>query len=123
MMGALLGIFAMLLPVCSLAQEAWECRDLAGDWSNITVVAENDLDGGRGRIDVAGTSYTTLYHVAGFKRRWDWSSYSFMIFPDGDGAYYDFTLVEDGKTTGPSIHFVCRQAKHKKNPGADTPGH
>lgn len=63
-----------------------------------------------GQVSVAGVTYSAYFHIEGLNRRWDFGeemNYSFVITPDGRGAYYDFSLVEDGETTEPSQLFIC----------------
>jgi len=69
-----------------------------------------------GGIDVAGTSHSTAYRVAGVNRRWDWGNdgddsynYAFVIEPDGTGLYYDFSWTEKGETTNSRQVFSCRR--------------
>ena len=47
----------------------------------------------------------THYSRQGLDRRWDWGEngqYSFVITPDGNGRYYDFTNVPAGESTKPA---------------------
>ena len=48
--------------------------------------------------------------MVGLDRRWDFGdelAYAFIIRPDGEGMYYDFSEVDDDEKTGPSQHFFC----------------
>lgn len=66
-----------------------------------------------GQVSVAGVTYSAYFHVEGLNRRWDFGkemNYSFIITPDGSGAYYDFSLAEDGETTEPSQLFICESS-------------
>ena len=63
-----------------------------------------------GQISVAGVTYFALFRITGFERRWDFGEemkYAFIINPDGSGAYYDFSPVEEGETTKPSQLYDC----------------
>ena len=70
----------------------------------LTRVTEN------GEVSVAGVTYRAVFRVVGFDRRWDFGedgNYAFVIKPDGSGAYYDFSSVEDGGKTRPSQTYGC----------------
>ena len=97
--------------------EIWRCFDWV-DFEKKTVlirltrVTRHSEDLGFGEVSVAGVSYMALFRVTGLDRRWDFGSdelpnYSFIIQPNGDGAYYDFSNVEVGGTTKPSQNFTC----------------
>ena len=67
-----------------------------------------------GTVSVAGTKYDSVFQVDGFDRRWDFGRdsksderwpYSFVIKPDGDGSYYNFTTEATG--VKPSQVFKC----------------
>ena len=63
-----------------------------------------------GQISVAGVTHRALFRITGFERRWDFGEemkYAFIINPDGSGAYYDFSLLEEGETTKPSQLYDC----------------
>lgn len=65
-----------------------------------------------GEVSVAGITYTAVFRVVGFDRRWDFGEgmdYSFVISPDGYGAYFDFSNVDDGGETQPSYVYGCVQ--------------
>ena len=95
--------------------EEWRCFALF-DFSKETVAVEltrKTPDGeakGSGEVSVAGFTHKALFRIAGVERRWDFGdefNYAFVIKPGGDGAYYDFSSVEDGGTTSPSQRFNC----------------
>lgn len=110
-------LIAALVPTVAHAQakpvERWECREKYSQ--NDAVLVRATVDSGRhsGTLTVAGVTYTTAFEVAGFNRRWDFGPkgdrwrYAFIIDPEGDGSYYDFT----SKTSGvmPSLILECRQ--------------
>lgn len=76
----------------------------------LTAVIRSAVDWGFGEVSVAGITHDTRFKVAGLNRRWDFGrdmQYAFVIHPDGFGAYYDFSTVEDGARTGPSQQFRC----------------
>ena len=96
--------------------EKWRCFDPYYDSGKNTVLIElNRVTAagetqGFGQISVAGVTHHALFRITGFDRRWDFGEgmqYSFIIKPDGRGSYYDFSLVENGETTGPSQRFNC----------------
>ena len=99
--------------------ETWRCFEIT-DYLQSTVLVKlsrvtiDNQNLGVGEVSVAGITYPALFEIDGFNRRWDfdlvesWNySYSFIITPSGDGAYYDFSNVEDGDTTTPSQLFNC----------------
>lgn len=95
--------------------EEWECADggIIPDWNKILVIARVFEDRQSGNIDVANITHEAQYQVAGFERRWDfvldddWSyDYAFVIQPDGDALYYDFSSESSAK---PSMFMTCRQ--------------
>ena len=97
--------------------EIWRCFERT-DFSNATVLVEltrvtiDNEKFGVGEVSVAGITYPAIFEVAGLNRRWNFGldelwDYSFIIEPNGDGAYYDFSNVEDGDTTKPSQFFAC----------------
>ena len=99
------------------ATEIWRCFDTT-DYNKTTVlvrltrVTRYNVDLGIGEVSVAGVTYTAFFRVAGLNRRWNFDSgevgnYSFIIQPNGDGAYYDFSNVEVGGTTMPNQMFTC----------------
>ena len=97
--------------------EEWECvdREYTPDWSKILVRARVLKGRTLGIIDVAGITHGARYQVAGFDRRWDFKpddeesfDYAFIIEPNGDGSYYDFSKES---RSAPSIFMTCRQKK------------
>ena len=118
--------FLLLLSILSFSAQAvevtesWVCTESSYK-SEILVVA--DVFSGRqtGSIAVAGTVHGADYSVQGFNRRWDFGKaaengvlpYAFVIKPDGDAMYYDFSNSADGKTS-PSQFMFCKQKKSSK---------
>ena len=93
--------------------EKWRCFGLL-DFSQETVAVRLSRiageDHGFGEVSVAGITHRAGFQVAGFNRRWDFGielNYAFIIEPDGSGAYYDFSNVEDGGMAGSSQRFNC----------------
>lgn len=97
----------------SMTTEKWQCFNR---WDNsretvlveLTLVTGDGEDRGFGEVSVAGVTYRALFRLAGFNRRWGFGeelNYAFIIRPDGDGQYYDFSTVEDGGKTEPGQHF------------------
>lgn len=101
-------------PVSQAIIERWECKEKFGASPSILVVAEV-IDGRKeGKVHVAGVSYWARFEVKGFDRRWDFVfeedgsfSYAFILEPNGDAKYYDFTKGDSAK---PSNFMQCRQA-------------
>ncbi|WP_435106393.1 hypothetical protein [Arhodomonas sp. AD133] len=93
--------------------EVWECKDKYGRWDDILVEAHVDQDRRGGSISVAGVTHPAQFEVAGFDRRWDFGldsdstfKYAFIIKPNGDASYYDFSSGDKAK---PSNFMKCRQ--------------
>ena len=98
-----------------ITTEKWRCFeylrfDNKAVLVRLTRETKNSVDLGFGEVSVAGVTYQAFFRVAGLDRRWDFgdeANYSFIIQPNGDGAYYDFSNVEVGGTTKPSQNFRC----------------
>lgn len=99
--------------------EKWRCFDRS-DYDKkttlvkLTRVTEDGEKSGFGEVSVAGVIHKALFQVKGFNRRWDFGkeptgsySYAFVIFPDGNGAYYDFSDVEYSGKTKAGQFFNC----------------
>ncbi|MDL1870125.1 hypothetical protein FBQ98_11945 [Gammaproteobacteria bacterium PRO6] len=97
--------------------EVWECAEYY-QRSEILVTATVDEGRTSGSILVAGVKHNAQFEVKGFDRRWDFGlardgtfDYAFIISPNGDGRYYDFSHKSEAK---PGQFMNCRQ---KKNAG------
>ena len=98
--------------------EIWKCKDWrkSASWSKTLVTASIDAGRKKGKITVSGITHTANYRVSGFNRRWDFGlqedgfQYSFIIKPNGNAAYYDFSGKNEAK---PSNIFKCRK-KYKR---------
>ena len=100
----------------------WECQSGAYWSQGGAIVVEAIVFEGfelvLGSIYVAGKDHIADYYVEGFNRRWDFGErneqgnfpYSFVIAPDGEAAYYDFTNADDGMAK-PSQSYVCKQTE------------
>ena len=95
--------------------ETWRCYGLRDfdknsvlvELTRVTAAGETQ---GFGQISVAGVTHHALFRITGFDRRWDFGKdlkYAFIIKPDGRGAYYDFSLLEEGETTKPNELYDC----------------
>lgn len=75
----------------------------------LTREGQTDQPVGKGRVLVAGVVWNADFHIEGIDRRWDWNDGMDMIAigPGGDGAYFDFRLLEPGET-----HVQPRQQLH-----------
>ena len=101
----------------SATTEEWRCfstldifREKKKVLVRLTREMKRSVDLGSGEVSVAGATYDARFEVAGFNRRWDFGGdmqYAFVIQPDGSGAYFDFSTVEDGGRTGPNQWFQC----------------
>lgn len=118
---ALMGacIFVQTQESSGTTTEKWRCFgqfdfDKKTTLVKLTRVTENGEKFGFGEVAVAGVTHKALFQVEGLNRRWDFGkeptgsySYSFVIFPSGGGAYYDFSAVEYGVETKPKQVFRC----------------
>jgi len=97
--------------------EKWRCFDEYDSGKKrvlvkLTRVTEDGAKSGFGEVSVAGVTHKALFQVKGLNRRWDFGDerdpylYAFVIFPDGGGAYYDFSGT-DGKQVSPKQTFDC----------------
>lgn len=99
----------------SATTEEWGCFSLLDFYEKKVVVwltreIRSGVDLGFGEVWVAGVTHDARFEIAGINRRWDFGGdmqYAFIIHPDGSGAYYDFSTVEDGGRFGPSQKFKC----------------
>ena len=100
--------------------EKWRCfgefdYDKKTALVKLTRVTEDGQKSGFGEVSVAGITHKALFEVQGLNRRWTFGEetrtgsylYSFVIRPDGGGAYYDFSGVEYGGQTKPKQVFFC----------------
>jgi hypothetical protein len=95
------------------ASELWECRDIyQTQWDDILLTATIDEKRKAGIINVAGVFYDSVFTITGFDRRWDFGNfkYSFIVSPNGDAKYYDFTSAKKGEAISPSMFFKCRRS-------------
>ena len=78
----------------------------------LTREGETDRPIGKGRVLVADVIYDAIFQIEGIDRRWDWSDDmdSIVVNPGGDGAYFNFRLLEPGKTRlPPTQQLWCNQ--------------
>ena len=96
--------FIVLAPFGIQAQgidtvETWRCfaqsdfnkHTVLVELTRVTAAGETQ---GSGQISVAGVTHHALFRITGFDRRWDFGKemqYSFIITPNGSGAYYHFS--------------------------------
>ncbi len=93
--------------------ETWECTEQYR--SEVLVIAHINEGRDTGSIEVAGTVKNAQFKIDGFDRRWDFDptedgafNYAFLIMPNGDGSYYDFSSVDSGQTVTASQFYICR---------------
>ena len=99
--------------------ERWFCYtnalfSLSDRFPEIVLTREGKTDQpiGKGRVLVADVIYNAIFQIEGIDRRWDWSDGmdSISINSGGDGAYYNFRLLEPGKTRLPPTQMLwCDQ--------------
>ena len=100
--------------------EKWRCFDKYSSSRKtalikLTRVTEDGEKSGFGEVLVAGVTHKALFEVQGLNRRWNFGeetragsyTYAFVIKPNGDGAYLDFSDVELGGKTRPKQLFNC----------------
>ena len=106
---------------------SWVCRDqdprmadLTGAESRILVevgwFTDPELDGlGFVLFDGSESGAAAIYRRTGLERRWDWEDehgkYAFVVDSKGNGAYYDFTGVEEGDSVSPDQYFIYCAAR------------
>jgi hypothetical protein len=112
-----LALSILLSAPLALAEETWDCfaSQFATSGEPLVVAAIGD-DKESGEIHVAGTVHRATYRVVGFKRRWDFGlqpdntfDYAFIIEPNGQSRYYDFSSVEAGEPKTESMTFFCKK--------------
>ena len=101
-----------------LQMETWRCFALS-DYSKMTALftlvrvrsGDEDIVA---EVSIADVNHLAQFQVAGLNRRWDWGCedrtgcrYAFSITPDDTGAYYDFSVSDDGRAR-PSQIFECQ---------------
>ena len=99
--------------------ETWRCQNNRGyafsESIPILVVATRFTDGS-GTIKVAGVTQQAAFSVDGFDRRWDFgpalknghTRYAFVIQPNGNAGYYDFTYADEKGRTSARQSYVCK---------------
>jgi hypothetical protein len=107
-------------------EETWRCKSGVywNDNAPVLVVATHG-NGNTGEITVAGTTQSAFFAVDGFNRRWDFGpvlrqglQYAFVIQPDGDAGYIDFSQADANGNAEPSQVYNCRLSA---KPTAATP--
>ena len=83
----------------------------------LTRRSSKDDKSGFGDVSITGITHRARFSVEGLERRWDFGEndkYSFIIDPQGDGAYYDFSNAEEGERVQPSLEFSCVSDHERK---------
>ena len=98
------------------ASETWECGDIFKEQKVLIVATANDKRTA-GEVQVAGVTHKSRFLVKGFERRWDFGlknngeyDYAFIIKPNGDALYYDFSSAKAGEIVTSSMVFRCNQS-------------
>ncbi len=96
--------------------ESWVCQEsIFGSWDNILVTANVNKGRESGAIAVAGIKYQSKFSIEGFNRRFDFGQdsdghdYSFIIEPNGDASYYDFSNASKNQRVRASMRLYCKQ--------------
>lgn len=97
---------------------SWGCRDYVYGGRVIIELGQlNDgwLDGMTGFVLYDGTDAGELaiYQRRGLNHTYSWgnkfSDYTFIIKPDGTGAYYDFSNTKEGDAKKPEDIYKCKK--------------
>lgn len=77
----------------------------------LTREGKTDQPIGKGRVLVADVIYDAIFQIEGIDRRWDWSDgMDSIIVNPGGSAYFNFRLLEPGKTRLPPTRILwCNQ--------------
>lgn len=113
----------LLIPTFSFAEidtaETWHCTEVYG--TEILVIATIAKNRKTGEIKVAGVKHSSKFEVTGFNRRWNFSlndastyDYSFIIKPNGDALYFDFTNTKPDEVVKASIFMSCKMTREYK---------
>lgn len=103
------------MPCISIADaiETWTCTERYG--SEILAVASVNAGRESGQIKVAGVVHEARFQTKGFERRWDFGlsddftyHYAFVVEPNGDASYYDFSSSKKVEIVKPSIFMKCK---------------
>ena len=97
--------------------ELWICQESPyGNWEDILVTATINKGRNDGTIEVAGVKYKSHFTTQGFNRRFDFGQnnnveyvYSFIIKPNGEAFYLDFSNASKGESVSASMVFHCKQ--------------
>lgn len=110
----------LLVPILAFSDpvEKWICKSVNSyEWNTIV---EAEVNSGResGSIKVAGIVHEAQFEIRGFDRRWDFAlqndgtfDYTFVLQPDGSGAYYNFSRAKPDELVNPSQALKCKQQK------------
>jgi len=95
---------------------SWYCQD---DYERkptfeFGYFTSNGVDIGFILYDGTNTGAFVVYYRNGLDHRWDWDSFSFLITPDGEGRYYDFSNVPRGESTSPKRIYDAYPRKNKR---------
>jgi hypothetical protein len=105
----------LLVPNITQAEtvETWVCTEHYKN--DVLAIAYVNKGRNSGKIKVAGVTHEADFGVKGFERRWNFGlssdftyDYSFIIEPNGNASYYDFSHSETGEIVKPSIRLKCK---------------
>ncbi|MDX2479326.1 MAG: hypothetical protein QNK24_03195 [Desulfuromusa sp.] len=95
--------------------ESWICQENSnGDWSKIIVAAKVNNGREDGVVEMSGVKNISNFDMKSINRRWKFGAsyeYSFVIKPDGEAMYYDYSKVSKVK---PQISLFCKQKELAK---------
>lgn len=97
--------------------ETWSCADRFDSPRKELVRLTAYREFAFGVVVVSGISQFAQYQVQGFNRRWDFGAlkesgslpFAFLIEPNGDGAYYDFSGAAEAKA---DQLYKCKQVSN-----------
>ena len=87
---------------------SWECQDFFSGGKTLAEFGYFSINGttfGFVLYNGGNEGEATSYKRTGLNLQWNWGEngqYSFVITPDGNGRYYDFTNVPAGESTKPA---------------------
>ncbi|WP_020677489.1 hypothetical protein [Geopsychrobacter electrodiphilus] len=93
--------------------ESWICQESSnGDWSKIIATVEVNKGKENGKVDIFGESHIATFGTIGTNKSWKYGSsyeFVFMIKPNGEAMYYDYSKATKGDDVKPQITLFCKE--------------
>ena len=102
--------------------ESWICQENSnGDWSEIIVAAKINKGREDGVVEISGEKNIANFEIRSINKRWKFGpsyEYSFVIKPNGEAMYFDYSNVSQGDAVKPQMNLFCKQKElaQKKAP-------